>query len=278
MTVGAAGLELVAEGGLVDEDVHDYREEDRDEDTGVYLRAGEELVETELCRGDAVIGRLIDIAGLRALDHVLEIADIEEPCDEVCRDPVRHNAGENLVYIQECLEQAGDRAPERTGEHTAEEGDEPDEECAHSLGRETESEHQRDHCAHEVLAGSTDVEQTRLVRDGDGETGHDERGRAEEHVADARGVEAPAQHAGGVTAGAEYTGEDKADAFPCALGGNALAGEADDEDDKAANDQTDKNGQQRRDDLLRGVLRVERGQLFFHTASPSLPARLAPAM
>ena len=224
MAVGAAGLELVAEGGLVDEDVHDYREEDRDKDTGVYLRAGEELVEAELRRGDAVIGRLIDIAGLRALDHVLEIADIEEPCDEVCRDPVCHDAGENLVYIKECFEQTRDCAPERTGEHAAEESDEPDEERAHSLGRETESKHQGYHRAHEVLTGSTDIEQTRLVCDGDGKTGHDERGRAEEHIADARGIEAPAQRAGGVTAGAEYTGEDKADALPSALGGNALAG------------------------------------------------------
>ena len=196
MTVGAAGLELVAEGRLAHEHIDADGKDDGDENTAVDLRVREDLVKAHLRRGDAVVGRLIDVAGLGGLGDVLEAADVKKPRDKVRRDPVRHDAGEHLVDVEQCLEHAGDRAPERARERAAEEGEQPDERGGHRLGRKAESDGERDERTHKVLARRADVEKAGLIRHADGKARHDERSGSEEHVADVRRVKAPCERTG----------------------------------------------------------------------------------
>ena len=214
VTVGAAGLELVAEGRLAHHHINADGKDDGDEDTAVDLRVREELVEAHLRRGNAVVGRLVNVAGLGGLGNVLEAADVEKPCDKVRRDPVRHDAGQHLVDIEQRLEQTGDRAPERTGKRTAEESEQPDERGGHRLGRKAEGDGERNERTHEVLTRRADVEKAGLIRHADGKTRHNERGGTEEHIADVRRVEAPRQRAGGAAPRRKEAAEDDADTVP----------------------------------------------------------------
>ena len=113
MAVSAACLQLVAKGGLIHNDIDDHGDQDRHKDAAVDLRIGEDLVKAHLGGRHAVEGGLVDIAGLSALGDIFQIAQIKNPCDQVRGDPVGHNARQHLVDVEEGLEHAGDRAPER---------------------------------------------------------------------------------------------------------------------------------------------------------------------
>src|SRR5699024_6011594 len=63
VAVAAAGLELIAQGRLVHQDVHEHGDEGGDEDAAVDLGVGEEDVEPHLGRLHAVEGGLVYVAG-----------------------------------------------------------------------------------------------------------------------------------------------------------------------------------------------------------------------
>ena len=277
MAVRAAGAQLIAERRFRDHNVHKDREQNRNDNAAVHLRAGEELVEPELGGGDIVVGRFVDVAGLGVLHHVLEIADIKKPRDNVRRDPVGHNAGDDLVDVQQRLEHAGDRAPERARRHAAEERQQPDDHGGNLLGRNAQRDEKRGARSGEILSRSADVEKAGLERRRHRETREDQRRGAEEHIADARGVEAERQRAGGVAPGAEKSEQHEPDALPCALESERLVGDADDENEHRADQKADENGEQRSDDRTRAVLMPEGGLLFFHFFSSPF-CRFAPAM
>lgn len=88
---------------------------------------GKSLVEAHLGGLDAVEGGLVDVVGLGVLDHVLEVADLEGPGDGVGGDPVGHDGGQDLVYVEVGLDEAGDAAPDCARGGAAEEGEDPDE-------------------------------------------------------------------------------------------------------------------------------------------------------
>ena len=276
MAVAAAGLELVAQGGLVYEDVHEHGDDDGNDDAAVDLAAGEELVKAHLGGGHAVEAGLVDVVGLGVLDDVFEVADLEGPGDGVGGYPVRHDGGQDLVNIEVGLDEAGDAAPDGAGGRAAEEGEQPDDGGRHHVAGYAEGYHEAGHGAHEVLAGRADVEKAGLEGDGDGETRHDERRGTEKHVARADGVEAEGQRALGA-AGGEDAGEDYAHALPRALAGEAVAGVADHEDDDAADQKSDDDGGQAREHRLGGVLGPKAVEAVSHAFSP-FPSRLAPAM
>ena len=276
MTVGAAGLELVAEGRLAHHHINADGKDDGDEDTAVDLRVREELIKAHLRRGNAVVGRLVDVAGLGGLGNILEAADVEKPCDKVRRDPVRHDAGQHLVDVEQRLEQTGDRAPERTGKRTAEESEQPDERGGHRLGRKAEGDGERNERTHEVLTRRADVEKACFIRHTDGKARHDERGGTEEHIADVRRVEAPRQRAGGAAPRRKEAAEDDADAVPRRRERKVGAREADNQNDDAADGKADQDREDgRRDGLEAFALQKV---FFFHTAAASFSMRLAPAM
>lgn len=276
MTVGAAGFELIAERRLGHHHVNGDCKDDGDEDAAVDLGVRKELVKAHLRGGNAVVGRLVDVAGLGGLGDVLKVADIKEPCDEVRRDPVRHDAGEHLVDVEQGLEKAGDRAPDRTRERAAEEGEQPDERGGHRLGRKTEGDGERHERTDEVLARRADVEKACFIRHADGKARHDERRGTEEHVADIRRVEAPRQRAGGVASRGEQAAEHDADAIPRRGEREVRAREADDQNDDAADGEADQDREDGRRDGLEAFALQE--VFFFHTAASSFAMRLAPAM
>ena len=276
MTVGAAGFELIAERRLGHHHVNGDCKDDGDEDAAVDLGVREELVKAHLRGGNAIVGRLVNVAGLGGLGDVLEVADIEEPRDEVCRDPVRHDAGEHLVDVEQGLEKAGDRAPDRARERAAEEGEQPDERGGHRLGRKAEGDGERHERTDEVLARRADVEKAGLIRHADGKARHDERRGTEEHVADIRRVEAPHQRTGGVAPRGEQATEHDADAVPRRGEREVRAREADDQNDDAADGEADQDREDGRRDGLEAFALQE--VFFFHTAASSFAMRLAPAM
>ena len=244
VTVGAAGLQLIAQGGLVHQDVHGDGDDDGNENAAVDLGAGEDGVQPQLGGGHAVEGGLIDIAGLGALDHILEIADVEHPGHQVGGDPVGHDARQHLVDVQQGLHQAGDRAPQSAGQAPGQEGQHPDNAHGHSAGGNGQGHHQGDHGGDQILTGGTDVKEARLEGHGHGKARHDQGRGPEQHVAQVHGVEAPGQGTGGVAAGAEDTGEDDADAVPCAAQGDLLVEQAHDQNGDAAHQKTRHNGDQ----------------------------------
>ena len=234
MTVGAAGLQLIAQGGLVHQDVHGDGDDDGNENAAVDLRAGEDGVQPQLGGGHAVEGGLIDIAGLGALDHILEIADVEHPGHQVGGDPVGHDARQHLVDVQQGLHQAGNRAPQSAGQAPGQEGQHPDNAHGHRAGGDGQGHHQGDHGGDQILAGGADVKEARLEGHGHGKARHDQGRGPEQHVAQVHRVEAPGQGTGGVAAGAEDTGKDDADAVPCAAQGYLLVEQAHDQNGDAA--------------------------------------------
>ena len=278
MTVGAAGLQLVAEGGFFHNDIDHNGQQDRHKDTAVDLRIGEQVVQAHLGGSHTVIGGLIDVTGLGVFHHVLEVADIEHPRHQIGGDPVGHDAGQYLVDVQQRLQQAGDGAPQRAGQHAAQKGQQPDNAGRNRRRGYAQRDIQRDKSAHQVLTGCADVEQARLKGYRHGKAGHDQRRGAEEHIADILGIEAPCQSAGGVTPGVEDTGEDQADAVPDARAGDLTVENAHNGHHDAAHQQTYQNGDQGGDQLFGAVLGVQGRELFFHAGSPAFSARLAPAM
>ena len=244
VAVGAAGLQLIAQGGLVHQDVHGDGDDDGNENAAVDLGAGEDGVQPQLGGGHAVEGGLIDVAGLGALGEVLEAADVEHPGHQVGGDPVGHDARQHLVDVQQGLYQAGDRAPQSAGQAPGQEGQHPDDAHGHGLGGDGQGHHQGDHGGDQILTGGADVEQAGLEGHGHGKSRHDQGRCPEQHVAQVHGVEAPGQGTGGVPAGAENTGKDDADTVPRAGQRDLLIAHAHDEHGDAAHQQTRQNGDQ----------------------------------
>ena len=278
MAVAAAGLELVAEGGLLHDDIHHDRQQDRQQNAGVDLRAGEQLVQPQLRRCHAVKRCLVDIAGLGVLHHVLEVADVEHPCHQIGGDPVGHNARQHLVDVQQSLQQAGDRAPQSAGQHTAQQSQDPDDTRRHGSGGNTQSDAQGSQRTHQILTRRTNVEQARLKGDGHGKAGHDQRRGSEQHITDVLRVKAPGQCTGSVTTGTEDTTENQANTVPDAAACDLWLDQANNEHHDAAHQQTDQNRDQGGHQLVEAIAAAQSLQFQLHACSPSFPMRLAPAI
>ena len=257
MAVGAAGLELIAQSGLVDQNIHGNGNDDGNEDAAVDLGAGEQLVQPQLRSRHAVEGSLINIPGLGIFHHVFEIAHVKGPGHDVRRQPVGHDAGQNLVDIQKGLQHAGDGAPQRAGQAAAQESDHPDETSRHRLRRNSQSQHERCHGAHQILSRRADVEQARLVGHSYGKAGHNQRRRPEQHVAQRLGVIAPGQVARRVPAGGQNAREDQPHTIPNALGGDGVLAQTHQHHHNGAHKQAHQNGDQRRQHLFGGILFID---------------------
>ena len=115
----AAGLQLIAEGGLLQDDPDEDGKNNRDDDGNVDpARIAEQCGKrplgqdrTGVCsgqRGGAVrVGRAP--AGGQHIGHVGQ-----QQVDEVHADPVEHDGGDDLVNVEIRLEQARENAPDRT--------------------------------------------------------------------------------------------------------------------------------------------------------------------
>ena len=113
--VQADGLQLIAEGGLVqddpDEDGHRSCEEDGD-GGAVGL---EHLVQAEVRNeGLGQLGALSEVqsAGVAHIVHGAGAVLVDELVDQIEADPVEHDGGDDLVDVEVGLEEAGDRAPD----------------------------------------------------------------------------------------------------------------------------------------------------------------------
>ena len=278
MAVGAAGLELIAQGGLAHDNVHEDGNENGDEDAHVHLGVGEDVVQPHLGGGYTVVGGLVDVAGLGILHHVFEVAHVKHPGDQVGRQPVGHDAGQDLVDVQEGLEQAGDGPPHGAGQAAAQEGDDPHQGRRDRLSGDTQGQHEGDHGAHEVLARRTDVEQAGLEGHSHRQTGEDQGGGPEEHVAQVGGVKAKGQLPRRVPPGAKDATHNQADAIPSAGQGEVVAGSRHDEHDDAAHYQADEDGEDGGQDGAGRLLLHPGGKTLFHALSPPFSVLFAPAI
>ena len=276
MAVGAAGLQLVAQRGLGHEDVHGDGQQNGHQNTGVDLRAGEQLIQPQLGGSHAVEAGLIDVAGLGVLHGVLEVADVEHPRHKVGGHPVGHDAGQHLIDVETRLGQTRQSAPQSTCQTAAQKGQDPDDPGGDGGRGDAQGDHQRRHGGDQVLTGSADVEQARLEGHGHGETRHNQGRGPEQHIAGVDGVEAPGQLTGGIAAGAEDAGEDDSEAVPCAGEGDLFIEAAHQNDGDAAHQQTRKNGDQGRQHLFGAFLLVQSGYGMLHASSPPLLSRFAP--
>ena len=281
MTIGAAGLQLISQGRLIDEDIHANGDHNGDQEAPVCLGSREQLVHKQLGVGHSVEGGLVNVAAFGVFHHVFEIAHIEGPGDNIGCQPVGHNAGQNLVDVQKCLQRTGNRAPQSTCQNAAQKGQNPDEPGRNGRAGDSQRNHQGGQRAHEILAGSTDVKQTRLVGNGHGKAGHNQRGGPEKHIAQILGVVAPGQLTRPVSAGGEDTGKYQANAVPDAGIGNGALRQAHNDYHQGTNQKADQNGQQRCQNRFGGVFVPQRFNGLLHgQASPfsAFVFRLAPAI
>ena len=286
MSVGTAGLELIAQGGLGHEDVNPDGNQNGNEDAGIDLGTGENFIQTQLgglyaaavhigpgpIHHGPAIGGLIDIAALGILHRVLEhFIRVKEPGHQIGCNPVCHNTGQHFVDVEQGLYKAGDAAPQRPGQHAAQKGQQPDNRAGQRGDRNTQGDGQGNHGPHQILPRRTDVEQARLERHRHGQSGEDQRGCTEEHVADALGVEAPGEAARRVPSGAEDAEKDKPDAFPGACHAQVVAEQAHHQHQNAAHRQTDDNGKQGCQHSLCPILLQQSSTLVLHAPSSPSP-------
>ena len=276
MTVCAASLQLITQGGLVQQDINQNCKYDGDQDAAVDLGAGEDLIQAELRCFYAVKGGLIDISALSVLHHILKGAHIERPGNDIGRQPVGHNAGQNFVDVQKCLQHTGNCAPQSAGQHTAHKSNDPNQPGGHHAGGNTQSQHQGGQCAHQVLTGCADVEKACLEGNRHGKTGHNNRGCTEKHIAQALRIIAPSKDTV-LTAGIENTCKNQLYAISDTLHGHTL-GKTHDHDHNGTNGKTDQDGKQRCQQLFSAIFLIEIQQSVFHSSASPFLSRFAPAI
>ena len=282
MAVGAAGLELVAQGGLVHKDIDQNCDTDGNQDAAIDLRVGEQFIQTQLGGLHTIETGLVDIGSLGVLHVILEAlkqaALVEQPGHQVGGDPVGHDAGQHLINVEEGLHQSGDTAPQGAGQHAAQEGNEPHQGSWNRFSGDGECQNQGGGGAHQVLARRANVEQAGLEGHSHRQAGKDQRGGPEEHVAQVRGVKAEGQRARRVASGAEQAAEHQADALPRAVQPQGRVGGAHDDDNQRTHHHADEDGDQRGQYRLGAVFAPQVGKLLLHAPSPSFFIRFAPAI
>ena len=278
MTIGAAGFQLIAQGGFGHQNINKNGNPNGDQNAAIDLRIGEQLVQSHFGGLDTVKAGFVDIAALGVLNHVAIVAAVKNPGYQIGGNPVGHDACQNLVDVQERLDQTGNGAPECACQNTAGKGDDPDQPGGDNLRGNPQCQHQRCGGAHQILTRRADVEKTRFEGDGDGKTGQSQRRGSEEHIADTLGIEAPGQLTGGIASGAENTGKDQTNALPGAGQGQLLAEKPHYENENAADQQTDDDGKQGSQHASGAILLNESGKLLLHACSRSFPSRFAPAI
>jgi len=176
--VVAAGAQLVAEGGLVEQHVHHHGEGDGDQDAGVDaghvdVAAGqveEDLVEAAL--GDD--GARRHVVGL-VLGGVEDDRAADQEVDAVHADVVHHDRRDDLVDVEHGLEEAGHHAPQAARHHAREDADDPVE--PRRQERPGAADPHRHRAADHQLAGRADVEQAGPEREANRQARHDQRRR-----------------------------------------------------------------------------------------------------
>ena len=251
----AAGLQLIAEGRLLQDDPDEDGKNNRDDDRNIDpARVAEQCRKrppgqdrTGVCnvqRGGAVRVRRAPAGG----QHIGHVG--QQQIDEVHADPVEHDGGDDLIDVEIRLEQARENAPDRTADSARQQADVPRQ-------LELNGAQQREESAHRVLAGRTNVEQARLERKADGQAAHHQGCRLVQHLAEL-------VHAG------KASGQHSSHA---AHGG---AGIQQDQQYKAQH-QTDDDGQKAGQDPYNGGTLQKRLFILFAHAFAS-PCFLAPAI
>ncbi len=128
-----------------------------------------------------------DGVGARRI-RLVERGQIDDVVGKVERDPVQHNAGDDLVDAVFCLQKADQAAPDAPGEHPRREEDrnqqggrqvQPDAEDGDHDGRD------------DVLALRADIEEAGLIGERHAQPGQDDGGRLYQDVGDVLG---PSEH------------------------------------------------------------------------------------
>ena len=208
VAVGSAGFQLIAQGGFVHDNVHEHSDQNSDQDAHVDLGIGKDFIQTHFRRRHTVECRFVDVAGFGVFCDILEVADIEEPGHEIGGQPVGHDAGQNLVDIQEGFQQSWDSPPNGPGSTAAQKCDKPNQCRRHRFRGDAQRQHQGDHGTHEVLSRGADVEQSRLEGHRHRETRQNQWGPAEEHIPNVGWVETKGQVSSGIASSAEQTAKD----------------------------------------------------------------------
>ena len=258
--------------------MHQNSDDDGDHDAAVDLGAGKELVQSQFEGLHTVIGGFVNIAGFAELGCIAERTAVKEPGHQIRCDPVGHDAGQHLIDVEICFEQAGNGAPQRAGQNPAQKGQNPDHRRGDRFRGDRQCHIQRGRRAHQVLSRRTDVEKARLERHRHREPRQDQGRGPEEHIADVGGVKPEGQCTRRTTPGGKQPAKHQADAVPCAGDPQRGIPCTHQQDDYAADDQSDGNGDQRGEDSLGAVLCIQGGNLFFHADSPSFAVRFAPAI
>ena len=156
--VQANGLELVAEGGLVQHHPDQHGHRCRQEDGNGGAVGLEQLVQAEVRdQGLGKIGVLTQVqsTGVAHVVHGAGAVLVDELIHQIQADPVEHNGGNDLVDVEVGLEETGDRAPQAAQQGCYQQADEPGQ-------LEHDGAVQRTVSAQRVLTGCTDVEQAGL--------------------------------------------------------------------------------------------------------------------
>ena len=198
----------------------------------------------------------------------------EDPGHDVRRDPVRHDADNDFVDIEDRPEEARYRAPDHAAERADHECQDPDQntEAGVSVGVDIQCDQKGACKTHQKLSRRTDVEEAGLVGDGNRNTRHDERRRIEDHVAQVRADVCAGSRRERTSQKNRQTVESVSDRGPLIDDGQ---NDHDHKADQKACDDAEYRGHHA---LEAGLLHPFRKEVLFHTSSPFPVSRLAPTM
>ena len=248
--VVAGRLELVAEFGLVQHDPDKQRHQHRRRNGNRYIGiAVKDLVQSQR-RQDRLTSGIFELEGIGG-GRLLDVG--EDHVRRIEHDPVEHDAGDDLADIERAFEQARDHAEQRARRDGQQHARQP-------VPVQIQSRIQTGARARDILTGRADVEQANLIHEQHAQRAHEQRRGPHEGVAEVfelglgRGVRQEVLH-------------DVGDGAPGARG-------VDEKQNKIADEKTEQDAQQRRQQRLDPRV-FENVFVLFHAFTSSL---LAPAM
>jgi len=169
IAVVAHRLHLVAERGAVENENHECCRDDRQNDRQIQVGSSGYLGQKLRLEGS----RRCDRLGLRADGGGAEMIG-DRNVDDPVGDPVHHDAGDDLVYIELRAQKAGHARPDHAAENRGQKHDE-EQQGARRIDRQRQNRRRK--AAHQHLSRCSDVEKSRLEGERHGQARKHQRNR-----------------------------------------------------------------------------------------------------
>ena len=218
VSVVAAGLQLIAKGGLLQDDPDDQGDDNGQEETNIHVAVLEQLIQAQPGQNGAGVGVGQGGGPVRGggapvgVQHPGHVGNQE--IHQVHADPVEHDGSQHLVDVEEGFEEAREKSPNGAAHSSGQETHIPGHLQLNGAGQGQES-------ANGVLPRGADVKESHFVSKGHSQAHHHQGGSPVQdvaHVGEAFTEETA--HAGQGVAGIQQQQQEKAKQKADADGGH----------------------------------------------------------